>query len=183
MPLTTQPFVGTFVSDPAHSSFQFSVKHMELSIFRASFDEVEVRLTGSDDKVNIEGRARVESISITNPPEFRETVVNGAEFFDAAKHPEVTFTSEDLRLGEDGSATLVGELMIKDSVHPVTATGTYTAPAEDPYGAQRGAIELNAVLDRREWGLNWQQPLPKGGDVLGYEIEVTANIQLVRQAD
>ncbi len=173
MSVATQEFSGTFVADPDHSSVQFAVKHMKVSSFRATFGDVEARLAGVDSQLSLEGRARVESVSISNPPEFREHVVNGEDFFDARNHPEIVFRSNDVSLGDDGIAKVDGDLEIKGITRPLVAPGTYQAPVEDPYGSVRTAIELNATIDRREWDMGWQMPLPKGGDVLGYEIELT----------
>ena len=94
MSTATQPISGTFVADPVHSSFQFAVKHMKVATFRAGFDEVEARLS---DGV-LEGRAKVESISVTNPPELREHLVGSPDFFAGQ---DVVFRSTDVELRED----------------------------------------------------------------------------------
>ena len=181
MNTATQPISGTFVADPIHSSFQFAVKHMKVATFRAGFDDVDARLVAGDDGVRLEGRAKVESISITNPPEFRAHVVESTEFFDAGNHPEIVFASKSVDLAEDGTATVEGELTIKGITKPVTATGTYQAPAEDPYGGVRSSLELTATLDRRDWELTWQAPLPSGGDVLAWDVTLSVNLELVQQ--
>lgn len=175
------PLVGTFRADPVHSSFQFAVRHMNLALFTASFDDVDAQVVADTTGVRLSGAVRVESISIKTPPEFRQHVLYGAEFFDAANHPELTFGSDDVQLADDGTVALRGELTIKGISRPFTATGSYQAPVEDPYGAQRAAVELVATVDRRDWGMTWQAPLPKGGDVLGYEVMLTARVQLVQQ--
>lgn len=182
MSTATQQLHGTYVSDPAHSSFQFSIKHMSVSSFRAGFSDVDARLAGDDGGFTLEGQARVESISITNPPPFREHVINGADFFDASKHPEIAFRSSDVQLGEDGTVSVAGELQIKGISRPLTATGSFQEPVEDPYGSLRTAIELNATVDRRDWGMDWQMALPKGGDALGYEVELTIHLELTKEA-
>jgi polyisoprenoid-binding protein YceI len=184
MAIATQPFTGTFVADPNHSSFQFAVKHMKVASFRATFDEVEARLSGDDPSaLALEGTAKVESISIRNPPEFREHVVRGEDFFAADAHPEITFRSSKVALADDGTATVDGELVIKGIAKPLSATGTYQPPIEDPYGSLRTAFELHATVDRREWGLSWQAPLPKGGDVLGWDVGITVHLELIKQGE
>jgi len=125
MTVATQQFTGTFVADPDHSSFLFALKHMKVSSFRATFGDVEARLVGDDAGLTLEGRARVESISINNPPEFREHVINGEDFFDAGNHPEIVFRSNRVELADDGRANVEGELEIRGSSRSVTATGTY----------------------------------------------------------
>ena len=129
---------------------------MQVSTFRASFGDVDARLVADASRSRLEGAARVESISIVGPPEFREHVVRGAEFFDADNHPEILFRSERIDLAEDGTATVDGELTIKGVSRPITATGTYRRPVEDPFGGLRAALALRARLDRRDWGMSWQ---------------------------
>ena len=181
MAVTTQPLTGVFDADRIHSSFQFAVRHMKIATFRASFGDVDARLIADASELRLEGAARVESISIADPPEFREHVVRGAEFFDADNHPEIRFRSERVDLAGNGAATVEGELTIKGLSRPITATGTWARPVEDTFGLLRTALELRAVLDRRDWELNWQMPLPDGTDVLGWDVELTVQLELVKQ--
>ncbi len=181
MAVTTDPLTGAFEADRTHSSFQFAVRHMKVSTFRASFGDVDARLIADASDLRLEGAARVESISIADPPEFRDHVVRGADFFDADNHPEILFRSERVELAEKGTASVEGELTIKGISRPITATGTYERPVEDPFGSLRAALELRAVLDRRDWELSWQHPLPDGADVLGWDVELTVQLELVKQ--
>ncbi len=181
MSTATQPITGTFAADPVHSSFQFAVKHMKVATFRAGFDDVQAQLVAGDDGVALEGRAKVESVTVTNPKELREHLVNSTDFFDAGNHPEIVFTSQRVDLAGDGTATVEGELTMKGITKPVSATGTYQAPVQDPYGGTRTALELTATLDRRQWELDWQAPLPSGGDVLAWDVTLTVDLELVQQ--
>jgi polyisoprenoid-binding protein YceI len=86
MSVATQPFTGTFVADPTHSSLAFTVRHMQVSTFRASFDDVDARIVADQQGVRFAGTARVESLAVKDP-DFRAHVVYGADFFDAGRHP------------------------------------------------------------------------------------------------
>jgi polyisoprenoid-binding protein YceI len=174
MATATQPFAGTFTADPVHSSFGFAVKHMGINTFRGTLGDVTATLT---DGV-LEGTAKVESISIANPPEFRAHVL-GEEFFDAANHPEVTFRSTELDFNDDGTATVKGELTIKGITREVTGSGTWQAPVPAPWGdAQVGSLELSAVIDRTEFGMAWNAPLPKGGNILAEQVTLNIHVEL-----
>ena len=177
MTTATTPLAGRYVADPIHSSFGFAVKHMGVNTFRGTLSDVEVSLT---DGV-LEGRAQAESISINNPPEFRAHVL-GEDFFDAANHPEVVFRSTDLDLADDGTATLKGELTIRGITREVDATGTWTGPAENPMGVQVIALEASADIDRTAYGITWNMPLPKGGNILGEQVKLVAHLELQLQA-
>lgn len=183
MSVATQPFTGTFVADPAHSSFEFAVAHM-VGTFRASFADVDARVVVDERGIRFEGAARVESVSITAPAELREHVVNGADFFDARQHPELTFHAEDVHLHDDGTLSGHGELSIRGVSRPITATGTYRGPVDSPFGQTVAAVELNATVDRRDWGMDWQMAMPGGGggDTVGYDVEVTAHLELVKDS-
>jgi polyisoprenoid-binding protein YceI len=166
---------GTFTADPVHSSFGFAVQYQGVSIFRGTLDEVTATLSGG----KLEGAAKVESISIRQPEQFRAHVLS-EEFFDAANHPEVTFTSTKLDIAGDGTVALEGELTIKGITQPVTGTGTYTAPAADAFGNTRGHLTLSAVVDRSKYEMNWNAPLPSGGNALAHDVTLTADISLVQ---
>jgi polyisoprenoid-binding protein YceI len=177
MSATATPLAGTYAADPVHSSFGFAVRYQGVSLFKGTLSEVDAKLADG----NLEGTAKVESISIRTPEQFRAHVL-GAEFFDAENHPEVTFTSSDLDLREDGSAVVAGELTIKGITKPVQATGTWTAPAPDAFGSTRGHLNLEAQIDRSEWDMNWNAPLPSGGKALANEVTLIVEISLVEQA-
>jgi polyisoprenoid-binding protein YceI len=174
---TTPLLGGTYNADPVHSSFGFAVRYQGVSIFKGTLSEVAATLADG----RLEGTAAVESISIRTPDQFRQHVLS-AEFFDAANHPEVTFASTDLDLREDGTATVRGELTIKGITRPVEAVGTWTAPAPDAFGSTRGHLNLEAIVDRTEFDMNWNMPLPSGGNVLANDVTLTVELSLIEQA-
>ena len=181
MPVTVLPFAGVYELDRTDSSVQFAVKHI-VSTFRASFGDVEGRLVADGAATTLTASARVESVSIIDPPEFREHVVRGGDFFQADTHPALMFRSTGIELRDDGSALVTGELVIRGISRTITAVGSYRAPTRDPFGNQRAALKLRATVDRRDWGLNWQLPLPDGGDAVGWEVELTVELELVGAA-
>ena len=173
---TTTPLAGTYTADPVHSSFGFAVRYQGVSLFKGTLDEVDAKLVDG----RLEGAAKVESISIRTPEQFRAHVLSG-EFFDASSHPTVDFRSNEIELSEDGVAKVEGELTIKGITRPVTATGTWIAPAADAFGSTRGHLELEAVVDRTEFEMNWNAPLPSGGKALANEVTLTVELSLVEQ--
>jgi polyisoprenoid-binding protein YceI len=168
---------GTYTADPVHSSFGFAVRYQGVSLFRGTLDEVEATLTDG----RLEGRAKVESISIRTPEQFRAHVLS-AEFFDAENHPEVIFTSSDVDLSDDRTVAVEGELTIKGITRPVTATGTWIAPEGDAFGNTRGHLNLEAQVDRTEFDMNWNAPLPSGGKALANEVTLIVELSLIEKA-
>ena len=174
---TATALAGTYNADPVHSTFGFAVRYQGVSIYRGTLDDVTATLADG----RLEGTATVESISIRQPEQFRAHVLS-PEFFDAENHPEVTFVSSDLDLREDGTAVVNGELTIKGITHPVTATGTYAAPAADAFGNTRAHLQLEAQVDRENYEMTWNAPLPSGGNALANEVTLSVDISLVEQA-
>jgi polyisoprenoid-binding protein YceI len=172
---------GTYEADPDHSTVSFGARHFGVGAFRGTFGDVGATLTVDDDGPRVEGRAAVESISIRSPEKFREQILSD-DFFGAAEHPEIQFRSSRLDLEADGTAVLVGELVIKGLAKPLTATGSWRGPIEDPTGAHRLALDVDAVVDRRDWGMDWQMNLPAGGEqAVGYKIKLDARLELIEQ--
>ena len=178
MATATQPFAGTYTSDPIHSSFGFAARYMGVSTFRGTLDDVTATLVAGEDGIRLEGTAKAESISISQPEQFRAHVLGG-EFFDAENHPEVRFVANDVDLREDGTAVVEGELTIKGITHPVTAAGTWTAPAADAFGNTRAHLTLEATVDRSAYEMKWNAPLPSGGNALANEVTLTVDVSLV----
>ena len=183
MATAVEPYVGTFELDPAHSTVQFAVRHQGIATFRATFADVDGRLTAGMDGISLQGHARVDSVSIGEPPEFRNHVVYSADFFDADTHPLITFRSTRIELEDDGVAFVSGELEIRGiSRQVMTVSGVHQRPRPDPFGAIRTGLELQTTIDRRDWGMSWQLPMPDGTDALGWDIAISALLEFVKAA-
>src|SRR5271154_5060764 len=154
---------GTYKLDPVHSSFGFAVRHNGISTFRAQFEQVDAAL---DDGV-LTGTAMVDSVK-TAIPQLKEHLLS-PEFLNLAETPAITFRSTELRLGEDGSAEIDGELTIRGVTNPVTAKGTY-GTATGMNGSEVVGFDLETTIDRRNYGLNWQAALPSGGQAVAWDV-------------
>ena len=180
---SARPFAGVYTADPVHSTFQLAVRHMGVGSFRTGFDEFDARLEPTADGHRLVGTVAASSIGIRTPKEFRAHVVDGEDFLDAGRHPWITFASEDLDLGKDGTVSLSGTLTLRGITRPVVAAGVYRAPVEDAYGGMRAALDLTATIDRRDWGITYQATLPRGGNVLGWDVELSVHAELVAEAE
>jgi polyisoprenoid-binding protein YceI len=174
MTTAVQPLEGTYTADPIHSSLEFGVRYSGISNFRGTLDDVSATLGAGHGELALEGAARAESISIHNPPQFRAHVL-GPEFFDAKRHPEVTFRSTGVELADDGTARVEGDLTIKGITRPVLATGTWSVS-----DAGKAGLVLETSFDRRDFGFDWQMALPGGGEALDWQVTLTVNLVLAR---
>ena len=166
---------GTYVVDPVHSSFGFGVRYNGLATFRSTFDKVDAQLADGA----LTGSADVRSIVI-DEPRFKDHLL-AEDFFNVENTPTITFRSTDIRLEEDGTAELDGELTIRGVTKPVTAKGSF-AVGGDAFGNDRVAFELKTTVDRREFGLDWQMVKPDGSEALAYDVTISTDLQLVKQA-
>ena len=183
MPDTTTPgtITGRYTVDPIHSSVGFAVRYMGVSTFRSNFSDIEAELVEENGQVKLEGKAKVDSIGITAPEQFRAHVLGG-DFFDTENHPEISFRSNDVELNDDAIARVDGELTIKGVTRPLAATGTWQGDTAHAFGGERAALQLETTVDRADFGLNWNAPLPAGGNALDNDVTLTIELNLVKEA-
>jgi polyisoprenoid-binding protein YceI len=167
---------GTWQVDPVHSTVGFSVKHMVVANFRGGFDTFSVTL----DETGLRGTVDVASVGVSEPN------LNGhllsPDFFDAERNPQLSFNSTAIRV-EGDKLDIDGELTIKGTTKPVTITGTVSGPVTHPFdGSSRLGLELETVVDRTAFGLDWNAPLPSGGFAVGNDVKLVAELELVEQA-
>jgi polyisoprenoid-binding protein YceI len=176
--IAAQPFSGTYNAQPVPSTFAFAVRHSGVFWFRGSLSDVTATLRRDGDGLVLEGSARVESISVSEPAAMRASVL-GPEFFHAERHPEVSFRSTDIRLADDGRAEVDGELTMRGVTRPVTASGHHSPPRQAPFGEIAG-LQLHTSFDRREFGLHWQMELPGGGVAVSWDVQLDIDLLLIR---
>lgn len=171
--IVQQAPAGTYNLDPVHSTFGFVITHNGVSKFRGQFEQVEATLQDGE----LLGTAQVGSVK-TPIPQLKDHLLS-PEFFDAVKAPTIAFRSSDIAVGQDGSVVAAGELTIRGVTNPVTATGTL-ATGQNMSGADVVGLDLQASIDRRDYGLDWQAQLPRGGEVLGWDVTLQVHLELVK---
>ena len=169
---------GTWVTDPVHSSLGFAVKHMVVATFRGTFADFGVTLANEDGEPKLYGAVRTDSVQV------RDEDLNGhllaPDFFDAERYPEITFTSTGIR-SDDGDLVVEGDLTIKGTTKRVEARGQLSGPGGDLAGGERIGIDLEVPVDRTEFGLNWNAPVPSGGVAVENQVTLTVHLELVRE--
>jgi polyisoprenoid-binding protein YceI len=162
---------GAYGLDPVHSTFGFAVKHNGVSTFRGHFEQADVKLENGV----LTGTAQVDSVK-TAIPDLKGHLL-APDFFNAEETPTVTFRSTDIRIAGDGSVEVDGDLTIRGITKPVTAKGAIAAGIGLSGGEVVG-LDLEASIDRREYGLNWQAELPNGGDALAWDVVLEVHLEL-----
>jgi polyisoprenoid-binding protein YceI len=171
---------GAYRVDPIHSSVDFAVVHNGVSTFRSGFRSYEATLTGGE-APRLEGAVEVASIDISE--EMLKGHLLSPEFFDAERYPRLRFSSTELDVAADGALRVRGELEIRGQVREVEASGRLAQLGSDLAGEARVGLSLQASVDRRSFGLDWQAELPSGGEVLDYEVTIAVELELVREAE
>ena len=184
---TVQTGPATWQLDPAHSSVEFSVKHMMMTTVRGRFKSVQATLRGDRDHPEDAGvEATIETASIDTGVADRDAHLRGPDFFDAERFPNITFRStriENPPKQEGDRFRVVGELVIRDTRMEVVLDCEYHGRGTDPWGKTRAGFDFRAELDRREWGLKWNQALETGGVLVANKVRVEGEVQFVRQSD
>jgi polyisoprenoid-binding protein YceI len=164
---------GTWSVDPVHSKIGFAVKHLGVSWFRGGFGQVE----GTLDESGLAGTADVSSVAV-DEPNLKGHLLS-PDFFDAERHPQLTFRSSEVSV--DGDAVSIdGEITIKGVTRPLALEGTLSGPVENAYGKVVLGLDLQGTVDRREFGLDWNAPLPGGGLTVANEVTITGELELVK---
>ena len=172
------PAATSWTVDKTHSHVGFAVKHMVVSTFRGRFEDYDATLTANEDgTLRLEGRVSADSISVKD--ENLATHLKAPDFFDTERHPYVTFSSTLIR-AENNALIVDGELTIKGHTRPIEARGTISEPAVTFGDVEKIGIELEAIVDRTEYGLDWNAPLPKGGFALANEVKLVVELELAR---
>ena len=174
--LTIAP-AGTWSLDPVHSSVGFEVPYLA-GTFKGEFHDIGAGLTVEDERASLEGSARVASVDVKD--ENLAVHLQSPDFFDAELYPELRFTANEISLDGDGNVSVGGELTIKGATKPVTVTGTVTAPIVDPNGSDRIGLNLSATVDRTDFGVSWNNPLPSGEPSLANDVTILADLQFVK---
>ena len=178
--------IGVWELDPAHSSVEFSVKHMMMTTVRGRFKGVSATLTGNED--HPEGccvEVAIDTASIDTGSSDRDAHLRSAEFFDADRFPKITFRSTRLDgnpRAENGARFRVfGELTIRDTTMEIALDCIFEGRGADPWGKERIGFGAVADIDRRDWGLKWNQVIETGGVLVANKVRIEAEVQFVRR--
>ena len=167
----------TWNLDPSHSEVDFKVKHMMISSVSGSFHIFKANIESHDDTfqdAKLSFAADVDSINTKNKD--RDAHLKSADFFDAASHPEIKFTSTSGI--QDGK--LAGDLEIRGVSKPVVLDVDFGGVIQDPYGLQRAGFEISGKINRKDFGLNWSQTTEAGGLLVGDDIKLSANVEFTK---
>jgi len=172
-----------WVIDSAHSEINFSARHMMISTVRGrfekfsgtvNFDEAEPARTTVD--------VQIEAASVNTKEAQRDGHLKSPDFFDAEKYPHLTFKSKRVEVVDDHHARLYGDLTIRDVTKPVVLDVEYAGQAKSPWGTFSASFSAQTKINREDWGLTWNQALETGGVLVGKDVTISIEVEIVKQA-
>ena len=169
---TTIP-TGTWTLDPVHSSIGFAVPYSGIGTFRGTFEDFDATLVDG----TLEGVAKVASVKVDD--ENLAGHLQSPDFFDAEQYPELRFVAGTIERDGD-KVSIQGDLTLRGVTRPVEIAGTVTGPLENAYGQQRTGFDLETTVNRHDYGITWNMELPGGGQALGDDVVISANLALVQ---
>ncbi len=172
----------TWTVDPAHSSVGFSVRHMMISNVKGAFDKLTASVDGSPaDPSTAKISATIEIASVDTRDAKRDEHLRSADFFDAAKYPQMTFTSTKVEKVSATTAKVTGDLTLRGVTKPVVLDVEYTQPVKNPWGMTVVGASATGKINRKDFGVSWSNNLDGGGVVVGDEVKIQLDLEFVKK--
>lgn len=173
----------TWTIDSAHAEVGFAVRHLMIATVRGRFGAVSGTVTVDEENPrNSKLEVTVDVSSIDTRQEMRDNHLRSADFFDVAKYPTMRFVSRRIDGDPTGEFRIVGDLTIRGITREVALTANLEGRTKDPWGNERAGFSASGKINRHEFGLNWNQALETGGVMVGDEVKLTIDVELVHQA-
>lgn len=171
---------GTYTIDPTHSTLAFVARHAMVTKVRGSFREFSGTGTFNPaDPASTELSVTIEAASIDTRNTDRDAHLKSNDFFDMANHPQITFTSHDVKILTEDSILITGDLTLKGIAKTIAIPFTYTGTAVDPFGNTRVGLEGKIEVSRKDWGLTWNAPLETGGLLVSDKVTLEFDISAI----
>ncbi|HLY25985.1 MAG TPA: YceI family protein [Aggregatilineales bacterium] len=170
--------------DHAHSHIQFSARHMMITNVRGEFEKFTGQIEFDENNlVNSKATIEIDAASINTREDKRDAHLRSADFFDAEKYPTIRFVSKHVAQTDAHHGRLIGDLTIRDVTKEVTLDVDYTGALKNPWGNTSAGFSAEGKINRKDWGLNWNVALEAGGVLVGDEIKLTIELELVKVAE
>lgn len=179
----TAPAAGTKTTwklDPSHTLVEFSAKHLMITTVKGRITDIDGTIR-SDEKnpQNSSVDVVLKAASLDTRTDQRDQHLRSADFLDVEKFPEIRFRSTRIE-GDKDSFKLTGDLTIRDVTKPITLDVEFEGRNKDPWGGERVGFSAKGKIDRREFGLTWNQALETGGVVVGNDIKISLEVEAIK---
>lgn len=183
MSTSTASAAATWAIDPTHTDVAFSVRHMGLSTVRGRFGSVAGTIRSDESGAPASIQVEIDTASIATGTADRDAHLRSADFFDADANPTITFVSTSIDAKGDGRYDVAGDLTMHGVTRPVVLDAEIGEPIRDPFGLTRRAASASTRINRKEWGLSWNQVLEAGSLLVSEEVKIELDVQATQQDD
>jgi polyisoprenoid-binding protein YceI len=173
---------STWAIDPTHSEIGFKVKHMMFTNVSGKFNTFTATIENEDNQFEtstIHFESEINSIDTNNAD--RDNHLKSADFFDAEKFPKLSFKSSTVKKISENEFEIEGELTVKDVTKTITLATEYSGLMLDPWGNTKAGLSIAGKINRKEFGLTWNAALETGGVLVGEEVKLFVEVQLLKQ--
>ncbi len=175
--------VTTWTVDPVHSHVEFAVKHLMISTVKGRFADVEGTVVIDEaNPANSRVEAKIAAASVDTREPQRDGHLRSADFFDAETHPYLTFVSTRVEPKGDDEFVAYGDLTIRGVTRTVALEGEYSGRNKSPFGTTVAGFSAKTKINRKDYGLNWNAALETGGVLVGDEVKINLEVEVVQQA-
>lgn len=179
----TQAAVATWTVDPAHSTAEFAIRHLMISTVRGRFSGISGQIVGDpNDWTGATAEIVIDAASVDTRQPDRDQHLRSADFFDVEKYPTITFKSTRIVKTGENRYEITGDLTIHGVTKSVTIQAESLGQSKDPWGGVRAGISAETRINRKDFGLHWNQVLETGGVLVGDEVRINVELELIRQS-
>lgn len=176
-----QSKAGTWQIDPSHSGVEFAVTHLMISKVKGRFTDISgtVVTDGTPDGSKIQ--VEIGAASVSTHDDARDAHLRSADFFDVEKFPKIRFVSTGIKSRGDSDFRVSGDLTIRDVTRPIEMDVSAEGSGRDPWGNDRAGFSGTVRIDRRDFGLTWNQVLEAGGVMVSNEVKLSIDVELTHK--
>lgn len=172
---------GDYTLDPTHTRLGFTARHAMVTKVRGQFNEFEgTAHIDSQDLSRSWAKVTIQTGSVFTAQAQRDEHLRTSDFFEVEKYPTMTFESTKVERGEDGEFLVTGDLTIKETTRSITIPFDYTGTAVDPFGNTRVGFEGSVVVNRKDWGLDWNAALETGGLLVSEKVTLEFDVSAIK---
>jgi polyisoprenoid-binding protein YceI len=176
--------MSSWIIDNSHSSVQFSVRHLTISKVRGRFHNFSGTVNFDEaTPANSSVDVKIEAASIDTRDEKRDGHLQSPDFLDVANYPYLTFVSKRVEVLGDAHAKIYGDLSIRGVTNEVVLNVEYSGQAKAPWGTTSAGFSGSTKINRKDWGLSWNAPLETGGVLVGEEVTIEIELEIIKQVE
>ncbi|MFP5328298.1 MAG: YceI family protein [Acidimicrobiia bacterium] len=180
---TSDVLTGNYVLDPTHSRIGFVARHAMVTKVRGSFNDFEgTGYLDAENPANSRLELKIQAKSIDTRNADRDGHLRSNDFFDMDQYPEINFVSTAVEAIGSSLYRVTGDLTIKGITKPVSIDLELAGPATDPFGNERVGLEGSVVVNRKDWGVNWNAALETGGVLVSEKVTLEFEVSAIKQS-